>query len=205
MTPPRSLVASVFGASLVLGVAVMTRCNHAEVQRDTVVDSELLAFLSLARAHHHEANLLEQKGDTQGAVDALRKITTAPKPHPGQQLPEEEEVLADTYARIAELELENHDTPGARRDVEAGSSTPRAQATSEVTSSRCTASSRKRVRWRSSMRAVMVRPPRRGRTRSRSCVRPSTSRRPSSRGCSTRGCAHERIYASADAGRSDSA
>lgn len=120
MSPPRSLLAAVFGASLVLGGAVLSRCNRAEVQRDTVVDSELLAFLSLARAHHHEANLLEQKGDTQGAVDALRKITTAPKPHPGQQLPEVEEVLADTYARIAELELEGHDTAGARRDVEAG-------------------------------------------------------------------------------------
>jgi hypothetical protein len=84
------------------------------------VDSELLAFLSLARARHHEANLLEQSGDLPGAIGALQKIVDAPKPHPGQRLPEVEEVLADTYARMAELKLTNNDVAGARHDVETG-------------------------------------------------------------------------------------
>ena len=44
----------------------------------------------------------------------------APKPHPGQRLPEVEEVLADTYARMAELELQKNDVAAAQKDVETG-------------------------------------------------------------------------------------
>ena len=117
-----SVVGSCLLACAVAGVAVV-QCDHAEsAQRDdaAVVDSELLAFLSLARAHHHEANLLEQSGDVQGAIGALKRIIDAPKPHAGQKLPEVEEVLADTYARMAELELGAKDTASAQRDVQAG-------------------------------------------------------------------------------------
>ena len=111
----------VCGMAFGLGAIELWSCNRAtEVQPDTVVDTELLAFLSLARAHHHEANLLERDGDLPGAIAALRKIVDAPKPHPGEQLPEVEEALADTYARIAELELQSHDSAAARRDVETG-------------------------------------------------------------------------------------
>lgn len=73
-----------------LGGVLLAQCDRGEsAQRDdsAVVDSELLAFLSLARAHHHEANLLEQNGDTAGAIAALRKIIDTPKPHPGQTFP----------------------------------------------------------------------------------------------------------------------
>ncbi len=106
-----------------LAGAAIVQCDRTEsAQKDdsAVVDSELLAFLSLARAHHHEANLLEQSGDVAGAIAALKKIVDAPKPHPGQKLPEIEEVLADTYARMAELELGAKDTASAQRDVQAG-------------------------------------------------------------------------------------
>jgi tetratricopeptide (TPR) repeat protein len=119
----RLLLAAVCGMSLVLGGVFLLRCRSEEkVQPDesAVVDSELLAFLSLARAHHHEANLLEQSGDLRGAVAALRKIVDAPKPHPGQRVPEVEEVLADAYARIADLELQLKDSASARHDVETG-------------------------------------------------------------------------------------
>jgi hypothetical protein len=109
--------------SMALGGIVLARCDKGEATKadeSAVVDNELLAFLSLARARHHEANLLEQNGDAAGAIAALQKIVDAPKPHPGQRLPEVEEVLADTYARMAELKLGNKDVAGARHDVETG-------------------------------------------------------------------------------------
>jgi hypothetical protein len=109
--------------SMALGGIVLARCDRNETTKtdeSAVVDNELLAFLSLARAHHHEANLLEQNGDAAGAIAALQKIVDAPKPHPGQRLPEVEEVLADTYARMAELKLGNKDVAGALHDVETG-------------------------------------------------------------------------------------
>jgi hypothetical protein len=121
----RPLLVALASASLFLGGVLLARCSRDESIRGegesaTVVDNELLAFLSLARAHHHEANLLEQSGDMAGAVVALRKIVDAPQPHPGQQVPEVEEVLADAYARIAELELQQKDMGTAQHDVETG-------------------------------------------------------------------------------------
>jgi len=121
----KALLVTFSTLALVACGVLLLRCDRADSVRAegdgvTVVDSELLAFLSLARAHHHEANLLEQNGDRAGALVALRKIVDAPKPHPPQRLPEVEEVLADTYARMAELELQGKDTAGAEHDVEAG-------------------------------------------------------------------------------------
>jgi len=121
----RAQIAALVLAATVLAGAVLTRCSRGDGARVSgddaaVVDTELLAFLSLARAHHHEANLLEENGDLPGAIAALRKITVAPKPHPGERLPEVEEVLADAYARVAELELRAKDSAAARKDVEAG-------------------------------------------------------------------------------------
>jgi len=116
--------AAMLALSMALGGIVLARCEKAEPIRTdegaAIVDNELLAFLSLARARHHEANLLEQNGDATGAITALQKIVDAPKPHPGQRLPEVEEVLADTYARMAELKLANKDVAGAQHDVETG-------------------------------------------------------------------------------------
>jgi len=115
--------AAMLALSMALGGVMLARCDKGEpVKADegAVVDNELLAFLSLARARHHEANLLEQNNDVPGAITALQKIVDAPKPHPGQRLPEVEEVLADTYARMAELKLGNKDVAGAQHDVETG-------------------------------------------------------------------------------------
>ncbi len=105
-----------------IGIAHCAKENAAAIGADdaAVVDNELLAFLSLARAHHHEANLLEQNGDLAGAIAALQKIVDVTKPHSGEHLPEVEEVLADAYARMAELELQQKNTANARRDVIAG-------------------------------------------------------------------------------------
>ncbi len=81
----------------------------------TAVDVELMAYLSEARARHHEANVREDEGDLRGATGALRKLVDAARPHPGERLPEIEEVLADTYARLAELALRAHDVDAADR------------------------------------------------------------------------------------------
>ena len=123
MTVERMSIAGLLVASLTLGGLVLARCDRGSAPTaddGAVVDTELLAFLSLARSHHHEATILEDRGDKSGAIEALRKITTAPKPHPGERLPEVEEVLADAYARIAQLELEAKDAEAARKDVETG-------------------------------------------------------------------------------------
>jgi len=107
----------------VAGIALAQCAKSEAVSNESdaaIVDNELLAFLSLARAHHHEANLLEDDGDVGGAIGALQKIVDAPKPHAGERVPEIEEVLADAYARMAELELRRKDTAAAKRDVEAG-------------------------------------------------------------------------------------
>jgi len=59
------------------------------------VDTELMAFLSMARALHHEANLKEDGNDLTGAIAAMDRLVTAKRPHAERQMPEVEEVLAD--------------------------------------------------------------------------------------------------------------
>ena len=86
------------------------------------VDVEVMAFLSEARALHHDANVREQMEDLNAAVAALDRLTRARRPHEGKLVPEVEEVLADTHARIAELRLRNGDLDGASKDVKAGMS-----------------------------------------------------------------------------------
>jgi len=123
VTSSRAYAAATLALMMALGGALLARCDRGEPAHQddqAVVDTELLAFLSLARAHHHEANIAEQDGDFAGAVAALKKIVDAPKPHPGQRFPEVEEVLSDTYARMAELELEQNDVAAAQHDVETG-------------------------------------------------------------------------------------
>ncbi|HEY2514227.1 MAG TPA: hypothetical protein VGI39_25345 [Polyangiaceae bacterium] len=69
------------------------------------VDVETMAFLSEARALHHEANVKEEADDVRGAIAIVRRIVEARRPHRGSRVPEIEEVLADAWARIGELEL----------------------------------------------------------------------------------------------------
>lgn len=84
-----------------------------------VVDPALLAFLSKARASHHEADLSEGAGDGAGAVRALERLVEGPSPYVGHA-PEVAEVLADTRARLADLRSSAGDFEGARRDTEIG-------------------------------------------------------------------------------------
>jgi len=85
---------------------------------DDAVDLELMAYLSRARALHHEANLKEEMGDKKGAIDAMERLTSQPFARAGA--PEVEEVLSDAYARRAELELGMGDLDAAKRSVDNG-------------------------------------------------------------------------------------
>ena len=82
------------------------------------VNTELLAYLSQARAAHHAADLQEDNGDLNEAIASLRALTPASQQAPST--PETDEILADTYARLGDLEsrMENFET--ADGDVDAG-------------------------------------------------------------------------------------
>jgi len=83
-----------------------------------VVDPTLLAFLSMARSAHHEADLAVDGGDRAAAVQALERITKSP--WPGKKPPEMLEVVADTLARLADLKSEDGKFDEAARDITDG-------------------------------------------------------------------------------------
>jgi hypothetical protein len=80
------------------------------------VDTTVMAFLSAARALHHQADVKDQSGDVGGAIASLEKLVAMPGPRAN----EVDEVLADTFARLAEMRLEGKDWAGADRDLRAG-------------------------------------------------------------------------------------
>jgi tetratricopeptide (TPR) repeat protein len=128
----RSLVALVLGTlllALLVAFGVVPACSrHLDPRADegTPVDTEIMAFLSEARALHHEANLKEESGDLPGAVSAVERLVAARRPHPDrtgaipQSPPEIEEVLADAYARLAELRLKQGQLDPAAGAVKSG-------------------------------------------------------------------------------------
>jgi hypothetical protein len=106
--------------ALALGVAVGACRNDAKNCVDTdaaAIDTPLLAYLSAARALHHQANIKEDSNDLPGAIASLEQLVATKPP---RQAPEVEEVLADAYARMAELRIRTKDTAGALRDVDLG-------------------------------------------------------------------------------------
>jgi hypothetical protein len=80
------------------------------------VDEALMAFLSAARALHHEADIRQGSGDAAGAIASLERLVGLPAP----KAVEVEEVLADAHARLAELRLQHGDLEGADLDVHSG-------------------------------------------------------------------------------------
>jgi tetratricopeptide (TPR) repeat protein len=124
----RSLFATALAASwLILGCATQSEspgsgggqacsCEPAA----TVVDPTLLAFLSKARAAHHEADLAEEQGDRPRAIRALVRIVEGPRPGGDTPTPEVAEVVADTRARLADLRSAAGDFDRARADVDEG-------------------------------------------------------------------------------------
>jgi hypothetical protein len=95
------------------------RAGHDAPDAGVAIDTAVMAYLSMARAMHHEANLKEDS-DVPGAIVALDRLTAEKRPHPGERVPEIEEVLADTFARIAELQVREGDLAKASDSVREG-------------------------------------------------------------------------------------
>ena len=115
------------GCVLVLAAGALLELAGCRAEKGTVsgcpsatpaapVDETVMAFLSAARALHHEADVKDQGGDVPGAIASLEKLVALPEPH----ATEVDEVLADAYGRLAEMRLETKDWAAADRDVRAG-------------------------------------------------------------------------------------
>jgi len=85
-----------------------------------VVDVSLLAFLSKARAAHHQADIAEQAGKSAAAIRPLERLVVEAVPGGTKPAPEVREVLADTYARLAELRSGLGEFVVAHEDLERG-------------------------------------------------------------------------------------
>jgi len=111
--------------SLLLALLLASSCHKAPV--DACVDADggapvgpaLLAFLSRSRSAHHRADAREEQKDLAAAETELGAIVQGPKP-PCPDAAEVREVLADTHARLADLESRHADFAGALADLERG-------------------------------------------------------------------------------------
>jgi tetratricopeptide (TPR) repeat protein len=97
------------------GEGATAGCPSAEPAGPPVGEA-VMAFLSAARALHHEADVRQGTGDTRGAVASLERLVALPAP----RAVEVDEVVADARARLAELRLAQGDVDGADREVQAG-------------------------------------------------------------------------------------
>jgi tetratricopeptide (TPR) repeat protein len=95
-------------------LALALACRRDDVPK---VDEPLMAYLSKARALHHQANLYEDNGDVPAAVGALERILKDPPPSDGA---EAREVQADVHARLTELELRRNQVAQAEAHAQAG-------------------------------------------------------------------------------------
>ena len=121
MTRLRIVLATLLALAVAVGIAIGCRARDGvETDDAPVVDVELMAFLSEARALHHQANLKEETNDLPGAAAAMKRLVGARRPHDGKPTPEVEEVLADAYARLAELELRQSALDPAAEAIKAG-------------------------------------------------------------------------------------
>ena len=91
-----------------------------ELDAGTPVDPTLLAFLSRARAAHHLADSHEQAKDMKAAVEVLELLLRGPAPGGDKPGPEAREVLADTRARVANLQSELGNFEAAMEHVDVG-------------------------------------------------------------------------------------
>jgi tetratricopeptide (TPR) repeat protein len=114
-------------AAAALAGLVLVECSRAGDSApdcvpagEAVVDPALVAFLSKARAVHHEADLALDDGDIDLAIAALDRLARGPRPGRGEIPPEAAEVLADTHARLAELESDLGDFATALGNVDDG-------------------------------------------------------------------------------------
>ncbi|RLB60013.1 MAG: hypothetical protein DRI90_14715, partial [Deltaproteobacteria bacterium] len=85
-----------------------------------VVDPALLAFLSKAKAIHHQADMAEEDQAPEQAIEVLLRLVDGPVPGGQEPPPEVREVLADTLARLAELRSARGGFEAAKQDVQRG-------------------------------------------------------------------------------------
>lgn len=121
-----ALVAAIAGCSRAGDHEIASHACACEDANAKLVDQALMAWLSKARTLHHLADLAEGDepvGDAGSdsidkAIAPLDKLVAGTVP-PGKP-PEVGEVLADTYARLAELRARRGDFERADKDVGAG-------------------------------------------------------------------------------------
>lgn len=101
-------------ASLVLAFG----CTDRRVDDRPVLDAPTMAFLSAARALHHQCDLSEREGKDDAALRVMNQLLDLTRPP--ARAPEIEETLADAYARRAELLAKQGDYTGAEADIREG-------------------------------------------------------------------------------------
>src|SRR4051795_9015535 len=116
---------------LLAGALLLAACSKSEpialtncpaFDAGLPVDPILLAFLSRARSAHHLADDLEGGGDLKASAEPLERLVAGPLPRVGgaELAPEVREVLADTFARLADLHSRQGDFERALQDVQQG-------------------------------------------------------------------------------------
>jgi hypothetical protein len=117
----RAVATALAIVALLGGCAQRERMSAARALTDggVAIDTQVMAYLSEARALHHVANLAEDD-DVPRAIAALDQLTHAARPHPDDRVPEIEDVLADTYARKAELHVRQGELGKASASVTEG-------------------------------------------------------------------------------------
>ena len=117
---PLLLTALLLPASCSRSEAPPSPPSCPELDAGTPVDPTLLAFLSRARAAHHLADSHEQAKDAKAAVEVLELLLRGPVPGGNKPRPEASEVLADTRARVANLQSELGNFEAAMEHVDVG-------------------------------------------------------------------------------------
>jgi tetratricopeptide (TPR) repeat protein len=120
------LLATISGCARTERSHEVTNACACEDANAKAVDQALMAWLSKARTLHHLADLAEgdeQAGDAGAAsidkaIAPLDQLVTGAVPTGNP--PEVREVLADTYARLAELRARRGDFERADKDVRIG-------------------------------------------------------------------------------------
>ena len=102
-----------------LGVLALPGCRQRTDQQRPV-EPTLVAFLSRARAAHHRADLLEDQVELEPALAELGKVTGGPMADRAADFAEIREVLADTRARMADLESRLGRYDEAEREIAKG-------------------------------------------------------------------------------------
>jgi tetratricopeptide (TPR) repeat protein len=112
-------------AVALLGALALAACQKAapnpcaDAEGGAPVGPALLAFLSRSRAAHHRADAFEERNDWRAAEAELAAVIGGPKPA-CPDADEVREVLADTHARLGDLESRHADFSAALASVERG-------------------------------------------------------------------------------------